>query len=118
MDRGPGSELAPPLRRLCSSDRNRFLLLRDDEVDWIGAAGNYVEVHARGRLHLLRGTLSQLERQLDPARFVRIHRSTLVNLDRVREVSMQESGDFQVHLDSGATLRMSRRYRDRLLPTS
>lgn len=112
---GRGGEPAGPLRRLVIRDRDRAYLLRDEEVDWIGSAGNYVEVHARGRSHLLRATLTDLERQLDPKRFRRIHRTTLVNVDRVREIRSDPSGDSEVHLESGDVLRMSRRYRDPLL---
>jgi two-component system LytT family response regulator len=116
--RGRGSESAAPLHRLVIRDRDRTYLLRDDEVDWCSSAGNYVEVHARGRSHLLRATLTDLERQLDASRFRRIHRTTLVNIDRVREIHSDPSGDSDVLLDTGAVLRMSRRYRDQLLPRS
>jgi two-component system LytT family response regulator len=73
---------------------------------------------ARGRSHLLRATLTDLERQLDASRFRRIHRTTLVNIDRVREIRSDPSGDSDVLLDSGTVLRMSRRFRDQLLPRS
>jgi len=112
---GHGGETASPLRRLVIRDRDRAFLLRDEEVDWIASAGNYVEVHARGRSHLLRATLTDLERQLDANRFRRIHRTTLVNVDRVREIRSDPSGDSEVQLESGDVLRMSRRYRDQLL---
>lgn len=100
-----------PLRRLLVKERRHALILRDDEVDWIAAAGNYVEVHARGRAFLLRGTIAHLQTRLDPALFARIHRSTLVARARVRRITPDPSGDFHVSLDTGDTLRMSRRYR-------
>lgn len=104
-----------PLRRLLVKERHHALLLRDDEVAWIAAAGNYVEVHARGRSFLLRGTIAHLEGRLDPALFARIHRSTLVHRARVARIAPDPSGDFHVTLDTGETLRMSRRYRATLL---
>ncbi len=109
-DRRPG--LA---RRWALRDGERWLMLRADEVDWIEAAANYVRFHARGTAYLLRGTMAALEATLDPRQFARIHRSTIVNLDRVREVRPEWHGDFDVVLTSGQVLRMSRRYRQALL---
>jgi two-component system LytT family response regulator len=104
-----------PARRWALRDGDRWLMLRADEVDWIEAAANYVRFHARGRAFLLRGTMAALERTLDPRQFARIHRSTIVNLDRVREVRPEWHGDFDVVLSGGEVLRMSRRYRASLL---
>ena len=66
--------------------RGRIVFVRADEVDWFEAAGNYVALHAGAKLHLVRGTMSALESRLDPGRFQRVHRSTIVRLDRVREL--------------------------------
>jgi two-component system, LytTR family, response regulator len=85
-------------------------------VDWVHSAGNYAELHARGRTFLVRMTMGELEERLDPGRFVRIHRSTIVNLDRVAQIHALDHGEFQVLIDDGTRLRLSRRYRDRLLP--
>jgi two-component system LytT family response regulator len=104
------------LTRFPVKDRERFLLLKPEEVEWIHSAANYAELHARGRSFLVRMTMSELEERLDPARFVRIHRSTIVNVDRVKEIQPEHHGEFQVVLQDGAKLRLSRRYRDRLLP--
>ena len=103
------------LARLPVKDRDRFLLLRVEEIDWIEAAQNYVQIHARKREYLVRGTMNDLEAQLEPVRFARIHRSTLVNLDRIREIRPAWHGDFDVVLDDGTQLKLSRHYRDRLL---
>jgi len=65
----------------------RILFLRAEEIDWIGAADNYVYLHARGAAHLVRMTLKSMEQKLDPSRFARVHRSTIVNLDAVREIA-------------------------------
>ena len=102
--------------RLVVKDRDRFLLLKVEELDWIESAGNYVELHTRGRCFLLRTTMNDLETQLDASRFARIHRSTIVNVDRVQEIKPSWHGDFSVLLENGTTVRMSRSYRNRLLP--
>lgn len=103
------------LTRLPVKDRDRFLLLRVEEIDWVEAAQNYVQIHARKHEYLVRGTMADLEAQLDPVRFARIHRSTLVNLDRIREIRPAWHGDFDVELEDGTQLKLSRHYRDRLL---
>ena len=105
----------PYLSRLPVKDRDRYLLLRTEDIDWIEAAQNYVQIHARGRSFLVRGTMAELETQLDPAKFARIHRSTLVNLDRIREIRPGWHGDFDVVLDDDTPLKLSRHYRDRVL---
>ena len=103
------------VRRLTVKDGRRFLLLKVEEVDWIEAALNYVELHSRGHSYLIRTTLTELYETLDPAMFARIHRSTVVNLDRVKEITLGDGGDFVVWLQDGAGLRLSRGYRERLL---
>lgn len=105
-----------PLSRLVVKDQGRFMLLRPAEVDWITAAGDYVQLHTNGRTFLVRSTLSELEESLQSNDFVRIHRSTIVNLDRVQEITALAQGDYAVRLKNGTRLRMSRAYRDRLLP--
>jgi two-component system LytT family response regulator len=81
------------------------------DIDWIGSAGNYVELHVGPSCHLLRETLATLGPRLDPRRFVRIHRSTLVNVDRVREVHPLFAGDAEITLADDQRLRVSRTYR-------
>jgi two-component system LytT family response regulator len=102
-------------RRWAVREGEHFVLLRAEEVDWIEAAANYVRFHARGKVYLLRGTMATLEETLDPRRFTRIHRSTIVNLDRVREIRPEWHGDYDVVLTTGDVLRLGRRYRDGLL---
>jgi two-component system LytT family response regulator len=104
-----------PVRRWAVREDEHFVLLRAEEVDWIEAAANYVRFHARGKVYLLRATMAQLEEELDPRRFARIHRSTIVNLDRVREIRPEWHGDYDVLLTTGDVLRLGRRYRDALL---
>ncbi len=90
--------------------------MRIDEVDWIAAAGNYTELHARGTTYLMRATIAELDGRLDRSRFTRIHRGAIVQIDRVREVIPESHGDFDVILNDGTALRMSRGFRERLLP--
>lgn len=92
----------------------RFLDM--NEIEWVEAAGNYVNIHAREGRFFLRGTLSQVEEKLSPDRFVRVHRSNIVNLDQVREILPNPSGDGLIVLKSGGHVPLSRRYRSRLKP--
>ncbi|HSR52548.1 MAG TPA: response regulator [Acidobacteriota bacterium] len=101
-------------KRIMVRSQGRVRFLKTDEIDWIQAAGNYAELHVGSRSHLLRETLSTLEERLDPEQFVRVHRSAIVNLDRVREVHPYSKNDYTIVLASGHKVRMSRRYRDRL----
>ena len=100
------------LARLAVRARGRIVMLDVDAIDWIQAADNYVTVHANGREYLLRETLVALERQLDPGRFVRIHRSTIAPLDRIAELQPSSHGDFDVRLRDGTRLTLSRSWRE------
>lgn len=104
-----------PLVRLAVRSRDAWVILKVDEIDWLEAAGNYVEVHARGRTYLVRSTISNLEQKLDGHRFVRVHRSTIANVDRITEVRSDAHGDYDVLLAGGQKLRMTRNYSERLL---
>ena len=99
------------VRRLLVRDKGRARPVRIEEIDWIDAVGNYARLHVQGRTHVLRSTLRALEHTLDPAHFCRVHRSAVINLDRVAEVQPWGSGDSVVVLTDGARLRVSRRYR-------
>ena len=103
------------LERILIRENGRLVVVKLAEVDWIEGAGNYVRIHAGARTHLLRQTLQLLERRLDPARFTRIHRSTIVNLDRIAELRPTISGSYDVTLSSGERLSMSRAHRRRAL---
>jgi two-component system LytT family response regulator len=112
----PVREWRAPIRRLLVKHRSGYVLVPVTEVESLEAAGNYVKVMRGGRPLLMRGSLRELDRQLDPEQFARVHRSTIVNLDQVRQITPHVSGDYQLLLKSGRTLRMSRHYRRRLLP--
>lgn len=80
-------------------------------IDWIEAADYYVALHVGPKTHLLRRSITELELDLDPNMFLRIHRSTIVNLNRIRGLKLNEDGEYTVLLESGISLRLSRRYR-------
>lgn len=101
--------------RFTVRDGERYVLVRVSDVDWAEASANYVRLHVGQKTYQMRTTMSDLERQLDPAQFTRIHRSAIVSLDRVREIRPEWHGEYEVVLVTGATLRLSRGYRDRLL---
>jgi two-component system LytT family response regulator len=92
--------------------RGKVTFVRLSDIDWVEAEGDYVRLHAAGRSHLVRETMAQAERRLPARRFVRIHRSTIVNTDRIAEVASLENGDWTVRLQSGDVLRLSRTRRD------
>jgi len=103
---------AAAARTLTLRDGARAVFLPEDEIDWIEAQDYYVEIHAGSAAHLHRETLQDLEARLDPARFVRIHRSAIVRIDRIRKLHPLPSGDAAVVLRDGTELRVSRSRRD------
>jgi len=104
-----------PLERLLIREQGRLVVVRLTEVDWIEGAGNYVRLHVGARSFLYRQTLAQLEARLDAARFTRIHRSTIVNLERIAELRPTISGSYDVLLLGGERLTLSRGHRRRAL---
>jgi|SRR5579871_473485 len=102
------------LDRLVVKTGGRVIFLTAEEIDYIEAAGNYVRLHTGGENHLYREKISHLEMELDPAKFARIHRSTIVNLSRVKEMHPLFRGDFTVLLRDGRELILSKSYRGRL----
>lgn len=102
------------LSRAAVRASGRIVLVDLVSVDWIEAADNYVKLHAGRTEYLLRETLAKLERQLDPERFARIHRSAIVQIDRVAELRPATHGDLDVTLRDGTRLTLSRTWRDRL----
>lgn len=107
-------ERKPYTERLVIKSAGRVYFLRTIEVDWIEAEGNYVRLHAGKETHVLRETMNHLETRLDPQRFLRIHRSTIVNIERIKELHPWFKGEHVVILRDGARLTLGRAYRDRL----
>jgi len=102
------------LTRLMIKASSRMMLLKVDEIDFIEADGNYAKLHAGRKTHLLREKMNDLEGRLDPAKFVRIHRSVIVNLERIKEMHPHFNGDYVVVLEDGRQLRLSRTRREQL----
>jgi two-component system LytT family response regulator len=94
--------------------KGRFLFLNVRDLDWIEAEGNYLRLHSNGISHLIRGNMNDMERKLDPARFMRIHRSTIVNLQHIREVQPWFRGHHRVVMTNGQELKLSRYQKDKL----
>lgn len=100
--------------RLVVKTEGRVLLLKAEDVDWVEAADNYVILHVGAETHMLRETLTSIEKRLPAEKFLRINRSTIVNLDRIKELQPLFHGEYVVILKTGAKLTLSRGYRDKL----
>ena len=100
-----------PLRRLLVKAEGRISFVNPENVDWVEAAGNYVCLHVGKDVHFLRQTMQTLEAQLPPERFLRIHRSTIVNVERIKALEPAFHGDYVVALLDGTELVLSRGYR-------
>lgn len=117
-DAPPAAE-APPVadrrsERMVVKSNGRLFFLRADEIDWIEAAGNYVRLHVGAETHLMRETMNAIETRLDPEVFFRIHRSRIVNIERVKELQPWFNGEYVVLLRNGTKLTLSRGYREKL----
>jgi two-component system, LytTR family, response regulator len=114
----PRGDYLPPqpraAERLVVRSQGRVLFLNVEDIDWIEAADYYACLHAGSDTHILRRSLSELEQDLGDEKFIRIHRSIVVNLNRIRGLELQSSGEYEVVLKSKVRLRLSRRYRKRL----
>lgn len=111
---GNGADATPEpafLQRISVRIDEHIRVLATADIDWIGAEGNYVDIHVGGTAYLHRETLGHLQANLDPARFLRIHRSTIVNIERIREVHPLFNGNAEVVLHDGTHLSLSRRFR-------
>jgi two-component system LytT family response regulator len=100
--------------RITIKTEGRVFVVKVSDVDWFEAQGNYVRVHTGKAAHLIRETISAVEASLNPAQFARIHRSTIVNLDRIRELQPWFAGDYLVILKDGTQLKLSRTFREQL----
>jgi two-component system LytT family response regulator len=104
----------PRSDRLVVKSGGRLFFLRTDEIDWVEAAGNYVRLHVGTASHLLRETMNAIEGRLDPDKFFRIHRSRIVNMERIQELQPWLNGEYAVLLRTGTRLTLSRGYREKL----
>jgi two-component system LytT family response regulator len=110
----PEPARAEYLTRMMIKSAGRVLFLKVDEIDWIGADDYYVKLHAGRKIHLLRETMNEIETKLDPEKFLRIHRSTIVNIDRIKELHPHFNGDYAVVLHDGTELKLSRSRREQV----
>jgi two-component system, LytTR family, response regulator len=109
-----GKNLPRKLERLAIKHAGQISFLKISEIDWIEAADYYACLHVAQRTHMLRRSISELEQDLDATSFCRIHRSTIVNLDRIRGLTLNEDGEYEVLLEDKTRLRLSRSYRKQL----
>ena len=100
--------------RMMVKSAGRAVFIRAAEIDWIEAADYYACLHVGGHTHLIRRSMSDLEREMDSRMFCRIHRSAIVNIERVRELRLEDSGEYEVLLVDGTRLKLSRTYREQL----
>jgi two-component system LytT family response regulator len=113
---GQPTTLAGNRTRLLLSERGKVVVLSMRDIEFVQAAAKHVKIYAAGRCYSFRQTLGELESRLDPASFVRVHRSTLVNVEHLAEMHPLFHGDYELILRRGTRLTLSRRYRDRLTP--
>ena len=103
-----------PAQRLVIKSPGQVLFVNVSDIDWIEAAGYYACLHVGGDTHVMRRTLADLERDLGKEQFIRIHRSIIVNVERICALELRDTGEYEVVLKSKARLRLSRRFRKRL----
>src|SRR5262249_22371739 len=109
-----GQLLAKPYAdRLVVRESGRIFFIGVTEVDWLEASGNYVTLHVGGKRHLINETTANMEAKLDPSLFVRIHRSTIINVNRIKELTPHFNGEYIVVLKDGTELKLSRGYVDK-----
>ncbi len=109
-----GEVSTPGARRLVLKDGQRTVRVEPRAIRWVDAAGDYMCVHTDDETLIVRATLREIESQLDPRRFARVHRSTIVNVERVREMRAHINGEYFLVLDSGNELKLSRSYKDKV----
>jgi two-component system, LytTR family, response regulator len=109
-----GRDHTQKLERLAIKNAGELCFVKISDIDWIEAADYYACLHVGSRSHMLRRSMAELEEDLDPAVFCRVHRSSIVNLDRVRGLKLGQDGEYEVLLENGARVRLSRRYRKQL----
>lgn len=110
----PVTDTQGPIERLIARKHGREFVISADDIDWIEASGNYANLHLGDGVFPVRASMTELERRLQKETFARVHRSYIVNLDRIGEIEPTESGDFLIHMQDGSEIRFSRRYRAQL----
>lgn len=108
------AEAERPAQRFVIKTGGRIFFVMADEIDWVEAAGDYVGLHVGPKTHLLRETMAAMQDRLDPRLFLRIHRSAIVNADRIAELRPHSNGEYRIRLHDGTELKSSRSYREQL----
>ena len=111
---GLGSRAGRPEQRFAVKSRGRVYFVRADEIDWVEASGHYLTLHAGRDEHLIRDTIANMESRLDRHRFARVHRSMIVNVDRIKELLPSFHGEYTIVLRDGTRLQSSRGHSERL----
>jgi two-component system LytT family response regulator len=101
-------------RKLAIKDAGKTTWVKLEDIEWVDAAGDYMCVHALGETHIMRKTMKELEKELDAGYLQRIHRSTIVNIRRVKAMQSHINGEYFLTLESGNTVKLSRTYKDKL----
>lgn len=115
LDQEGRARPAPYKTRLLAKEKGEYFFIPVDEVEWIEAEGNYVRVHLGSGTHLIRTSMNDMVTALDPGRFLRVHRSAIVNLDCVKAIQPEGVSDYRVVLNSNRVVKVGRTYRDSLL---
>jgi len=106
--------IQPYPEKIAIKDGSDTSLVKTSDIDWVDAAGDYMCIHVNEEIHIMRITMKALEMQLDPVKFQRVHRSTIVNLDRVAKVLSHINGEYHLMLVNGTSIKMSRSYKDKV----
>ena len=109
-----GSATAPQASWLPIRNGRETVRVPVEAIEWVDAAGDYLCIHASGHTHILRATMREMEHLLDPRLFQRVHRSTIVNLTRVKSLRAHMNGEYFLRLEGGQELKLSRTYRDKV----
>jgi len=102
------------LERILIKDDKKNIFVDVEDIRWIESSGNYIKLHSEETIHMIRGSLKLMQEKLNPLKFVRVHRSSIVNIDYVQAIEPWFSGDLKVVLNDGKQLKMSRNYKDNL----
>ena len=114
LEKGVGELKRKESPKLAIRDGGKTTWVRQEDIEWIDAAGDYMCVHALGETHIMRKTMKELERELNPDFLHRIHRSTIVNINHVKEMQSHINGEYFLTLNSGHTVKLSRTYKNKL----
>jgi two-component system, LytTR family, response regulator len=103
------------LKKMLVKSNGRLIIVHTDDIDWIEAWGDYIRLHGKGKTHMVHQKVGDMEVKLDPKQFLRIGRSAIVNIDRIKELESLNHGDYILTLSDNTQLNLTRNYRDRLI---